>query len=112
MKKLILPLIVALLVLALASCTLGGVVGSWKSETEILGFSAETVYTFEKDGNGRYSTLLGVDVDFTYTLEDGILTITTHALGLSNSTEYECSRDGDTLTLTKDGTSVTLTKVE
>ena len=112
MKKILLLLLAALLIMALTSCTLGGVVGSWKNETEILGFAAETVYTFEKDGTGHYSTILGVDVDFTYTLEDGILTITTHVLGLSHSNEYEYSRKGDTLTLIRDESSVTMIKVD
>lgn len=111
MKKIFCLVICALMIFALASCGSKSVVGKWES--------GANTYEFKKDGTFT-SSFNGVSASGTYEVEDGKLSITyTGLLGISKTTEFTYTIDGDKLSLTGDisllgSTSITVeyTKVK
>lgn len=104
----------AILMLAfLSGCSdAGKFVGSWEHTETAFGVSVTTTYTFEKDGTGKLSTMLGISADYTYKVEGGKLTLVTTVLGSSSTTVYTYKFSGDTLTITDDSGDTVLTKVK
>ncbi len=106
MKK-TLCIILAVMLIAVSLCACGGsnsIVGSWSGTTEGIAVTM----TFEKDGSGVLSALGGLATEkFTYTTEGSTLTVTTSD---DDKEVYEYSLEGDTLSLTMDGETLTLTK--
>lgn len=94
------------------------IVGTWEGEVEtgILGTSVDVTYTFEKDGVGSMPLLdsgIGVDVNFSYTIEEDTITIKTDSEWISQTYVYTMEFEDDTLTLTDEaGDALVLTKVE
>ena len=105
-------LLCALAMLASLSSCFGKsrLVGTWTSSSSVLGMEVSTSYTFEKDGTGRMSTVLGIDVPFTYDVSGGSLFITSSVLGTQSTVEYSYKISGNTLYLTSDGETLALTK--
>ena len=116
MKKfLCVALAFIVMAVSLAGCaalTEKAIIGTWTSQTTVLGVVAETEYTFNEDGTGSLSTGgLGIGIAMNYTINEDKLTITTNTLGVQITTEYTFELDGDSLILTdKDGSVTTLTK--
>ena len=76
-----------------------------------MGLTVNTSYTFREDGTGSMSAMLLSGLEFTYEVEGNELTIHS-VLGISSATVYELSFEGDTMTMTSGGESLTLTKVK
>ena len=99
-KTLAFALILAIACLLLAACGAGAggeaagdpLVGSWASED----FDGAFIYTFNEDGTGNYDAS-GTDMPFTYTAEDGMLSILFDGDTMSLDTEYTI--DGTKLTV-------------
>lgn len=93
-------------------------IGTWECEKEtgLFGTTVDLTYTFEEDGKGSMPLLdsgIGVDVNFTYTVEEDILTIKVESDLLSRTDVYTMVFEDDVLTLTDDsGEVLELTKVE
>ena len=98
-KTLALVFILALACLALAACGAAGggegeaaggnpIVGTWAS----VDFGGAFIFTFNEDGTGNYDAS-GTDMPFTYTAEDGALSILYDGDDLPFDTEYTV--DGD-----------------
>lgn len=111
MKKIFaLALVVFMLTAVLVSCGGGdSIIGKWKAEED----GVEMVYTFEKDGKATVS-MMGIDVEATWEEKDGKLTMSMTMLGetetLFEGAEYKV--DGDKLSITYEGETLELTKVE
>ncbi|MBQ1351880.1 MAG: hypothetical protein IIY71_04070 [Oscillospiraceae bacterium] len=96
-KALALILVLVLACSLFAACGAGGgssnpLVGDWASET----FDGKFIYTFNDDGTGNYDAA-GTAMPFTYTDEDGKLTILYDGNDIPFETEYTIS--GKTLTI-------------
>ena len=112
MRKIVAFGLLLTLLLFLCSCGLeNAIVGTWTSEETVLGITAKTSYTFEKDGTGSVSTVLDVNVPFTYTVEKNTLTITKSVLGVvADKDVYKISIRGGVLSMDSDTLSLRLTK--
>lgn len=94
------------------------IIGTWEGEVEtgLFGTTVDITYTFEEDGVGSMPLLdsgIGVNVNFSYTIEEDTLTIKTESEWLSQTNVYTMEFEGDTLTLTDaDGEKLVLTKAE
>mgnify|MGYP003291615707 CR=1 FL=1 len=80
------------------------IVGTWKGyvNTGILNTSVNVEYTFNEDGTGKMPLLssgINIDVNFTYTIEDSVLTIVTDTAILSQTKKYGLSFEGDSMIL-------------
>lgn len=121
MKKIIsIALVLCLALVLFAGCGTNEekIIGTWKGsiETGILNTSVNVEYTFNEDGTGSMPVLkssVGIDVNFTYTIEEDLITIVTDASILSQTKQYAMAFEGDTLILTDENNeSITLTRVE
>lgn len=117
MKKAIsLVLIFVLVLAAFASCGSPEkkLIGTWKGDVEILGVTTSYEYTFNEDGTGKMTGVLGsTGVAFDYSIgEDGKLNVTTKLLGVESTKTYTYTVEKNTLTLTEGETVITLTKAE
>lgn len=100
MKKVIsILLVVLMMVCILTSCGEKKLVGTWIRTYTVLGVETEDKYVFNEDGTGKMTTIAGVEVDMTYTAEDGILAIKVNTLGLTTNIEYEYSFEDGKLIL-------------
>ena len=81
------------------------IVGKWKYYEEGSSYSADFIYTFNKDGTGEYS-MFGASKPFTYTTDGNKLTITYDSAPFE--TEYEIN--GDILNVKDSAGSDTLYK--
>jgi len=88
MRKITAGLLLFVMMISLCACTITekAIVGTWKSQSSILGVVTETIYTFNEDGTGTKSNVL--DVDFTYAFSDEKLLITTSVLGVASTEEF------------------------
>lgn len=108
MKKISVVIFALVAVLILASCGKTkkvSITGSWKADS-----GTETIYLFNDDGTGKISVGTTVSKAFTYETNDNILKIVTEILGQKDEQEYTYSIDGNVLTMTRNGESVTYTK--
>ncbi len=121
MKKIIsIALVICLALVLFAGCGSNEdkIIGTWKGSvnTGILNTSVNVEYTFNEDGTGSMPVLkssVGIDVNFTYTIEEDLLTIVTDASILSQTKVYAMAFEGDTLILTdEDNEKMILTRVE
>ena len=98
-KAIILALVLIILVIFLTACasTEKKIVGTWRSQTTVLGIVTETKYEFKEDGTGSKTTVL--EIPFTYSIEGDIITITTTVLELELDEEFTFEINGDTLVL-------------
>lgn len=117
MKKAIsLALIFVLVLAAFASCGSPEkkLIGTWKGDVELLGVTTSYEYTFNEDGTGKMTGVLGsTGVAFDYSIgEDGKLNVTTKLLGVESTKTYTYTVEKNTLTLTEGETVITLTKAE
>jgi hypothetical protein len=112
MKKIVAALLVVALMMSVAGCSAKQkIIGTWEMEASVMGLTVSTSYTFHEDGTGTMSAMLISGLEFTYEVEGNVLTIHS-VLGISSTTEYELSFEGDTMTMTSGGESMTLTKVK
>ena len=117
MKKAIsLVLIFVLVLAAFASCGSPEkkLIGTWKGDVEVLGVTTSYEYTFNEDGTGKMTGVLGsTGVAFDYSIgEDGKLNVTTKLLGVESTKTYTYTVEKNTLTLTEGETVITLTKAD
>lgn len=112
MRKTLIALLVMVMVVTLCACSAPekAVIGTWKSQTTILGVVTETTYTFNEDGTGTMANL--VDVDFTYSFTEDKLLITTTTLGIKNTEEYSFEIKSDEMTLIAEEDTVHLERVD
>ena len=112
MKKAVAVVLLVAIVLGLCACTLAEkmILGTWKTQTKVLGLETEVSYTFKEDGTGVRSGVL--DMDFTYTMDGDRLTITTSVLGVDVDEEYTFQISGKELVLTRESETITLVRVD
>ena len=112
MKKAVAVVLLVAIVLGLCACTLAEkmILGTWKTQTKVLGLETEVSYTFKEDGTGVRSGVL--DMDFTYTMDGDRLTITTSVLGVDLDEEYTFQISGKELVLTRESETITLVRVD
>ena len=110
MKKIFTVVLTLVIILNLCACASPSkaIIGTWKSQTTVLGVVTETSYTFNEDGTGEKTTVL--DVPFTYTISKDKLIITTTVLGISTSEEYSFDFSGNKLVLSGDQDTIVLVK--
>lgn len=86
------------------------IVGVWLTPVESQNLNRYTEYTFNEDGSGSYRIYQDGEAserqDFSYKLEDGVLTLTSKGEDTTINTEY----DGKTLTLKRNDESLSLTR--
>ncbi len=111
MKRTVIALLTIVMILMVVACSAPekSIVGTWKSQNTFLGVVTETKYVFNEDGTGTKSTVL--DVDFTYTIAEDKLTITTVTLGIESKDEYSFQFKDNKLILTNDSETIDLDKV-
>ena len=121
MKKVIgIALVLCLALTLFAGCGTNEqkIIGTWKGsvETGILNTSVNVEYTFNEDGTGSMPLLssgIDVDVNFTYTINEDLITIVTDTAILSQTKVYSMAFEGDVLTLTDpDNEALVLTKIK
>ena len=112
--KFLLVITILLLCCVLSSCGSDNkrIVGTWTNQEEAFGLVTETKYVFRDDGTGTMSTILGVDLAITYSIENGEIIISTSALGIINETKYQYKIDGKTLTMSNSIETIVLEKQE
>lgn len=111
MKKAIsIVLVVLMLVCVLTSCGTGKLVGTWTRQYTVLGVVTEDKFVFNEDGTGTMTTVLGIDLDITYTAEDGKLVVTFNTLGIETNVEYTYKFEKGNLLLTSDGETLEFEK--
>lgn len=109
MRKIVTLLIVICAMMVCACSTDKSIVGTWKSQSTVLGVVTETTYVFNEDGSGSKRGI--VDIPFTYSIDGNKLTITTNVIGVDISTkEYAFERSGDILELRSGNEYIKLTK--
>ena len=92
------------------------IVGTWEGEkdTGLFGATVDITYVFEDDGTGKmplFDSLINASVNFTYTIEEDVLTIDVDSDYFSETYIYTMVFEEDTLTLTDGaGEVLTLTK--
>ncbi len=112
MRKFVAFLLTVVMVLGLCSCLAEkSIVGTWKSQTTVLGVVTETEYTFNEDGTGKRSNVLAMDFTYSFT-EDKKLVMKFSALGIETTEEYTYDFTGSKLVLTGDKETITLEKVK
>lgn len=79
------------------------ILGAW----EIVDENSRVVYIFQEGGTG-YAALFPM----TYTVKDGVITVTVEAFGKTTTDSANYSLDGDTITLEKDGVEKVMTRTE
>ena len=111
MKKAVsIVLAAVLLVCVLTSCGAGKLVGTWTRQYTVLGIVTEDKLVFNEDGTGTMTTVLGIDMNMTYTAQDGKLVITFDTLGIETNVEYTYEFDKGNLLLTSDGETLVFEK--
>ena len=112
MKSFAAVLLIVAILMSFAGCTAKQkIIGTWEMKASLMGMTVGTSYTFREDGTGTMSAMLISGLEFTYEVQGNTLTIHS-VLGFSSAAEYELSFKGDTMTMTADGESMTLTKVK
>ncbi|MBR6535459.1 MAG: hypothetical protein IKT65_07755 [Clostridia bacterium] len=116
MKKILSIIIITCIALstcALCSCKSAeeNIVGTWTNQTTVFGVVTENSYTFNEDGTGKSTTVLGVGLGFDYTIDGDMLTLKYSVFGIEASTKnYTFKISGDKLTLNDGDETVTYTK--
>ena len=110
MKRLIALVLVVACLLCACGVSQRSLVGSWKYQTTVLGVVTETIYVFNEDGTGTMDSI--VDLNFTYTLSEDQLEITTTVLGISDTKSYTVSFDGGKLVMADGTDTMYLEKVK
>ena len=111
-------ILAALLLAAMAMCVLCScaspeeqLVGTWKRQDTVLGVVTETKYTFNEDGTGTRSGIIGTD--FSYTIDGDKLILTAKVFGIDTGTEtYSYKINGKKLLMTRDGETLELEKAD
>ncbi len=112
MKKLAVLLCCALIYISLCGCGKDTIVGTWLGDASFISENgAETVdyyYCFYEDGTGKHGNDTFGFSEFTYTADDGVLTISTDDRVIEMTYEI----DGYTAVFTTRGSSAEFKKVE
>lgn len=77
------------------------IIGIWVTEYK----GSKLVYQFNEDGSGMASI-----IPMTYTVENGVITITASAFGKTETGSASYKATDNTLTLTKDGDTIVMKK--
>lgn len=111
MKKVVsIVLVMLMLACVLTACGSGKIVGTWTRQYTVLGVVTEDKFVFNEDGTGKMTTVLGIEVNMTYTAEDGKLTVTVDTLGVETTAEYTYKFEKGNLLLTADGETLEFVK--
>ncbi len=106
-KALALLLVFASLAIVMVSCGGDDIIGTWEGKQDGITMT----FTFEEDGKGKVETS-GVAMDMTWEIKDGKLNASMSFMGqtqeMFKGAEFEV--DGNELTITADGESVTFKK--
>ncbi len=108
MKKIISVLVAVLIVaISLSGCAEVNeklneklIIGTWTAQNNVLGVVTESKYTFNEDGTGSMSTVLGIEIAITYTITEDALTINTDTPGFQMNYNYTYEFSDGNLTLT------------
>ena len=103
-------LILVIIAMALVSCSSNKLVGSWSNEVKIGSVSAKDTYTFNDDNTGSITIMNGISLNFNYEVEGDQLTIKGDLSGYEGTYTYKI--DGDNLSLTESGITITLVREE
>ena len=79
------------------------ILGAWQYEDD----NVRLVYIFQEGGTG-YAALFPM----TYSVKDGVITVTVEAFGKTETDSVKYSVDGDTLSFEKEGKTRTMTRTE
>ena len=79
------------------------ILGAW----EMVDENSRVVYIFQEGGTG-YAALFPM----TYSVKDGVITVTIEAFGQTQTGSANYSLDGDTITIEKDGKTNVMTRTE
>ena len=112
MRKILSVCLLVALVIGLVACAAPGkkLVGSWKNTETVFGVKVETVYEFHDDGTGKIITVM--DVEFTYSVDEDKLVITSYPLGVKTTSEYTFAfADGKLLLTDEQNSTMVLEKV-
>lgn len=120
-KKLSFAAAFLMLALAVVSCSPQSMIkGTWVKQETVLGIVTETSYVFGDDGTGSMSTVLGIDIPMTYTIDSSKLTVkidtfdvaenVLEQLGIDYSVEYSYTIVGNKLTLNDGKKDMVFTK--
>ncbi len=96
-KRIVALVLAVMLTFAMAGCGKSSLIGTWEATQDGI----KTSYTFEEDGTGKMS-VMGFDVDMTYTTSGDKLTVKSSVLGMETEESYTYKVSDKTLTL-KDG---------
>ncbi len=106
-KALALLLVFASLAMVLVSCGGDDIIGTWEGKQDGITMTL----TFEEDGKGKVASE-GISMDMTWEIKDGKLNASMSFMGeteeMFKGAEFEV--DGDKLTITSNGESVTFNK--
>ena len=104
--------IVAMMTVACATDS-SKIVGTWSTQEKVLGtINTETRYTFNEDGTGKVRTVLGIEFNMTYGIDNvnKSLTIKTSTLGIENTDVYTYRFENKNLILEKEGEEIVCTR--
>lgn len=111
MKKIVsIVLAVLMLLCVMTACGEKSVVGTWTRQYTVMGVVTEDKFVFNEDGTGTMTTILGIDIDMTYTAEDGELVVIVTTLGVDTDIKYSYAIEKGKLLLTSGGETMEFEK--
>ena len=115
MKKIITVFMLVIVAMMTVACATDSskIVGNWSTQEKVLGtINTETRYTFNEDGTGKVRTVLGIEFNMTYGIdnENKSLTIKTSTLGIENTDVYTYRFENKNLILEKEGEEIVCTR--
>ena len=115
MKKIITVFMLVIVAMMTVACATDSskIVGTWSTQEKVLGtINTETRYTFNEDGTGKVRTVLGIEFNMTYGIdnENKSLTIKTSTLGIENTDVYTYRFENKNLILEKEGEEIVCTR--
>ena len=87
------------------------IIGTWSTQTKTIGVVTEIEYTFNEDGTGVMTSVLGIGIATKYMIDEDKLTIITDTPAIQKTFVYTYEFDGDNMILTEsDGDVLTFIK--
>ena len=109
----ILVAVILVCTLAFAACSAQDkIVGTWTSQQTTLGIVTESTMTFNEDGTGIASGILGLTGNMMYVINENILTVTYDIFGVATTKNYSFTIKGDTLTIVDGDSTVIFTRAQ
>lgn len=109
----ILVAVILVCTLAFSACSAQDkIIGTWTSQQTMLGIVTESSVTFNEDGTGIASGILGLTGNMTYVINENILTVTYDIFGVATTKNYSFTIKGDTLTIVDGDSTVIFTRAQ